>query len=145
MAIQVNVYQDKRKNGNKLFYGRAYHVNTINREQLAERIQANCTVKRSDVQAVLTELVEVMNYELANSNKVLLDGFGYFSIGCKTSGALTKEEWNVNDNLKGFRVNFLPASKRQNGKVSSKTFISGLKATVIELAEKKKKGDEDND
>ena len=142
MAIQVKVYQDKRKNSNHLFYGRAHHLNIINRDQLAERIQANCTVKKSDVVAVLTELVEVMNYELANSNKILLDGFGYFSIGCKTSGALTKEEWTIQDNLKAFRVNFLPTSKRTNGKVTSKTFISGLKATVIDLAEKKKKDEE---
>ena len=69
-------------------------------------------------------------------------GFGYFSIGCKTSGALTKEEWTIQDNLKAFRVNFLPTSKRTNGKVTSKTFISGLKATVIDLAEKKKKDEE---
>ena len=142
MAIQVSVYQDKRKNSNHLFYGRAYHLNIIDLMALAERIQANCTVKKSDVVAVLTELVEVMNYELANSNKILLDGFGYFSIGCKTSGALTQKEWTIQDNLKGFRVNFLPTSKRTNGKVTSKTFISGLKATVIDLNETKKKDEE---
>lgn len=144
MAIQVKVYQDKRRNSNHLYYGRAYHVNTINRDQLADRIQANCSVKKSDVVAVLTELVEVMGYELANSNQILLDGFGYFYIGCRTSGAIAKEDWTIQENLKGFRVGFKPTSSRTNGKVTSKTFITGLKAAVIDLAETKKKDDDDD-
>ncbi|MBQ9236337.1 MAG: HU family DNA-binding protein [Prevotella sp.] len=147
MAIQVKVYQDNRKNSNKLFYGRAYHLNIINRDQLAERIQANCTVKKSDVVAVLTELVEVMNYELANSNKILLDGFGYFSVGVKTSGALDKEEWNVQENLKKFRVNFRPTMKRDaaTGKITGKSLGYGYKATIIDLADKKKKQEEEGE
>ncbi|MBO7051298.1 MAG: HU family DNA-binding protein [Prevotella sp.] len=144
MAIQVKVYQDTRKNSNKLFYGRAYHLNTIDSDQLAERIQANCTVKKSDVVAVLTELVEVMNYELANSNKIKLDGFGYFSVGVKTSGALAKDEWNVPENLKNFHINFRPTMNRDaaTGKITGKSFGFGYKATVIDLADKKKKEEE---
>lgn len=132
MAIQVKIYQDTRSNGNGLFYGRAKHFSTINRAELAKRIQANCTVKHSDVLAVLTELTEVMSYELANGNKILLDDFGYFYIGVKTSGAMTKKEWNVNDNLKAFRCNFLPVGKRDKSGVTSRTFTSGLKAIKME-------------
>ena len=78
MAIFINVYQDKRKNSNKLFYGRAMHPQTIDTRALAKRIEKNVSVKESDVYAVLIELAEVMTYELANSNKVQLDRFGYF-------------------------------------------------------------------
>lgn len=128
MAIQIKVSQDTRKNGSGLFYGRAKHLNIIDRNALAERIQANCTVKKADVLAVLTELAEVMTYELANSNKVLLDDFGYFYIGAKSSGAISAKEYNCNENIKGFRVGFLPVGKREKNGVTSRVFTAGLKA-----------------
>lgn len=138
MAIQVKVHQDTRSNGNGLFYGRAKHFETVNREELAKRIQANCTVKHSDVLAVLTELTEVMTYELAHGNKILLDDFGYFYISVRTSGAMTAKEWNVQDNVKGFRCNFLPVGKRDKSGLTSRTFTAGLKAVKMDVEEKKK-------
>ncbi len=121
MAILLNVLQDKRKNSNHLWYGRAIQPATIDTAALAQRIQANVSVKEADVYSVLIELAEVMAYELSNGNKVQLDRFGYFWFGARTSGALTADEWTVPDNLKGFRINFQLFNKRNSeGKVTSK-------------------------
>lgn len=129
MSIKVKAFQDKRKDSNNLWYFRAIHPSTINRDTLADRIQANCTVKRSDVLAVLTELVEVMNYELSNGNKVLLDGFGYFYIGVKSIGSIEKEDLDIEQNIQGFRCGFLPTGTRDTATgITSRTFCSGLKA-----------------
>ena len=60
MALLYKIVRDNRKDSNNLYYGRAVQINSINMEQLADIIQRNCTVKKSDVLAVLTELVETM-------------------------------------------------------------------------------------
>lgn len=127
MAIFINVYQDKRKNSNKLFYGRAMHPQTIDTRALAKRIEKNVSVKESDVYAVLIELADVMNEELSNSNKVQLDRFGYFSVGVSTSGALQAKDWSVAENLKGSKINFQTIRTMSNGKVTSKTFGYDMK------------------
>lgn len=125
-AIQYVTYQDNRKNGTNLWYGRAVYASTIDLDAIAERVQQNCSMKKSDVMAVLVEMVETMRYELQNSNKVKLDGFGTFSIGIKSKGAVSEEEFNANENVKGFRVKFLAEGKKQNGKIT-RTFTEGLR------------------
>lgn len=135
MAILVNVLQDKRKNSNKLWYGRAVHPYTIDTAALAKRIQANVSVKESDVMAVLIELAEVMSYELANGNKVQLDRFGYFYYGVKSSGALEAKDWNAAENLKGFRINFVLFNKRNGeGEVTSKS-LNGNSLKAVKYME----------
>lgn len=122
MPILVNVYQDKRKSSNNLWYGRALHPLTIDTNALAERIEQNVSVKKSDVYAVLIELANVMTFELSNGNKVQLDNFGYFAYGVRTTGSLTSKEWNTQENVKGFRINFqLFNTRNSEGKVTSKS------------------------
>ena len=150
MAIKINVYQDKRRNSNHLFYGRALHPTTVDTAGLAQRIQANVSVKESDVYAVLIELAEVMAYELSVGNKVQLDRFGYFAYGAKTSGAITAKDWTVPENLKGFRINFQLFNRRNStGKVTSKSLggleLKGEKYAIEGQIITPKKEDEEDD
>lgn len=126
-AIQYVTYQDNRRNGTKLWYGRAVHPTTVNLDQIAERIQQNCSMKKSDVMAVLVEMIETMNYELQNSNKVKLNGLGTFYVSLRTKGVSEEEKFNANDNVKAFTVNFLAEGRKQNGKMV-RTFTDGIKA-----------------
>lgn len=95
------LYQDKRKGvpTSGLWYARAIHPQVIETDALAERIQRNCTVKRSDVVAVLSELVEVMQDELQQSRVVKLNGFGSFKIGLRTRPAAKAFDFNVPGNV----------------------------------------------
>ena len=127
MAIQYVTKQDKRKNGNQLWYARAIHPSTVNLETIAERVQRNCSMTKGDVLAVLTEMISVMRDELQNSNKVKLDGLGTFSVGIRTKGANAEEDFNAQDNIKAFTVNFLAEGKVQNGRMV-RTFLDGVKA-----------------
>lgn len=127
MAIQYVTRQDNRKNGNQLWYGRAIHPSTIDLTTIAERVQRNCSMTKGDVLAVLTEMVSVMRDELQNSNKVKLDGLGTFSVGIRTKGADKEDDFNAQDNIKSFTVNFLAEGKVQNGKVV-RAFLDGIKA-----------------
>ena len=97
--------------GSKMFgkwYGRAVHLNTVTLNDIAMQIQANTTAKEADVKAVLTELIEVMQRELQNSNRVRLDGIGTFKVTFASKGADTADDWSSLDCVKKFRINFMP-------------------------------------
>src|SRR5574344_257318 len=116
MAIQYSTKQSTRKGGNLKWYGRAVHPSTVSLEVIAERIQRTSSMTKGDVLAVLTEMISVMKDELQNSNKVKLDGLGTFAIGLRTNGANSEEEFNANENIDAFVVNFLAEGRKQNGK-----------------------------
>ena len=138
MAINYRLYQNNREGSSTKgkWYARAVALNTIDTEKLAEIIQSNCTVKKSDVKAVLQELAETIRIELLNGNKVKIDNFGYFSMGLKTSPAASAKTFSAADNVKGIHINFLPLGKidRNSGAVVRELF-SG--ATIKELPENK--------
>ena len=112
MALLYKIVRDNRKNSGNLYYGRAVQIQTIDSEGLADIIQRNCTLKKSDVIAVIKELIEVMTDQLQNSVTVKLDGFGTFKIGLKTIGADKPENFGISRNVKGLRVNFISAGKK---------------------------------
>ena len=108
-------------------FAKAVITNTADLQVLAERIQRNCSAKRSDVLAVLTELVEVMQDELQNGHKVKLDGFGSFKIGIRGTTAESVEKYKVTENVKGLRVNFQPEVHVDTDKKRTKMFLSGCR------------------
>ena len=102
MSVFYRLHQDQStgtKRSGK-WYARAVPTACIGTRQLAEIIQRNCTVKKSDVMAVLEELVEVMKDQMQDSKRVKLDGFGSFKIGIESKGA--------QQFLQGCRVEELP-------------------------------------
>ena len=123
--LQKNLNPKSSSYGN--VYAKAVITNTIDLSMLADRIQRNCTAKRSDVVAVLIELVEVMQDELQNGHKVKLDGFGSFKIGIRGTTAESVEEFKVSENVKGLRVNFQPEVHVDTDKKRTKMFLSGCK------------------
>lgn len=90
------------------YYARAVMTDEFNLEAIADRIQRNCSMKKSDVLAVLTEMVEVMRDELQASHTVRIDGLGTFKIGIKSSYAKSDTDFNVSQHIHGCRVNFRP-------------------------------------
>jgi len=94
---------------NGKWYARAISVGTLETADLAEIIQRNCSMKKSDVLAVLTELVEVMTDKLQESYAVKLNDFGTFKIGITSKGADDPTNFTVTNNIVGTHVNFQPA------------------------------------
>ena len=97
MSVFYRLHQDQStgtKRSGK-WYARAVPTAVINTRQLAEIVQRNCTVKRSDVVAVIEELVEVMKDQMQDSKRVKLDGFGSFKIGIESKGAATAAKFTV--------------------------------------------------
>ena len=76
---------------------------------MSERIQATCTVHKSDVFAVLVALEDVITEALQNGEIVHLGDLGTLQIGISSKGALTED--NYNDSLiTKARINFRPGS-----------------------------------
>ena len=83
MAVSYRLYQNNREGKFKgMWYARACHNGTVDIYKLADIMQANCTVKRSDILAVLAELVEVMTDQLQNSMRVKLNTLKVGFLSC---------------------------------------------------------------
>lgn len=134
MAVLYKFIQDNRATSstNGMWYARAIMNGTVDTNALAEIMQRNCTVKKSDIKAVLTELVETMQDQLQNSMRVKIDGLGSFKIGLKGTYAESPEEYDVSKNIVGMRVNFLPETHINLDKTRSHALLDG--ATVRETA-----------
>ena len=129
MAVLYRLSQNKME-GSKAYgkwYAQAVMTGVVDTNALATIMQRNCTVKKADILAVITELIETMQDQLQDSKRVKLDGFGSFKIGIENEkgGALTAAEFSTNKNVKGLHVLFLPEVKTDSTGVRQKTFITG--------------------
>lgn len=133
MAVRYRLYQNNNMKSEKykMWYARAVALDTVTTDQLADTIEANCTVKRADILAVLSELVVVMKKELQASKKVKLDRFGSFKLGISTTASETAKGFNVGQNVKGIHVIFQPELKIGTDGRRMKSFLDGC--TVAEL------------
>ena len=135
MAVFYRLHQDQStgtKRSGK-WYARAVPTAVIGTRQLAEIIQRNCTVKKSDVMAVIEELVEVMKDQMQDSKRVKLDGFGSFKIGVQSKDAQTAAKFTVADHIKGLHVVFMPERTTDSGGNKSKQFLQGCKVEELPL------------
>ncbi len=107
--IKKFVNSSSSKNG--YYYAKAMMLGEVDLDAIAEKIQRNCSMKKSDVKAVLTEMVEVMAEALQDSKKVRINGLGSFKMAIKSELVQKLQDVNSADTIKGFRVRFTPEYK----------------------------------
>ena len=133
MSVLFRLHQDQSvgtKRSGK-WYARAVPIGVIDTRGLSEIIQRNCTVKRSDVMAVIEELVEVMKDQMQDSKRVKLDGFGSFKIGITSKGARSAKAFTVQDNIKGMHIVFTPERSTDAAGNRVKQFLQGAKCEEL--------------
>ena len=106
----------QNKNDESTAYGKwfataVYDQHFIETEQLADFIQTQASVKKSDIKAVLDELGGAMKHFFELGQKVRLDGIGIFKVGFSSIGAATKDDCGA-ANITTRRVLFQPESAR---------------------------------
>ena len=116
------------------FYVRAIYDDAfITTEQLADFIQTQCTVKRSDCKAVLDELGGAMKHFFELGQKVRLDGIGIFKVGISSEGSDTLEGCTA-ANVKSSRVVFSPETTAvptgETAEVQRPAMVNGAPALV---------------
>lgn len=134
MSVFYRLYQDNRETSSTKgkWYARAVHPNVVDTARLASIMQNNCTVKESDIMAVLQELGETMREQLIDSKSVRIQNLGTFKVGMRTTGSDTVKEFNVKKNIKGLHILFQPETKTDAS--TGKRFKKLLEgATIKEL------------
>ena len=95
----------------KWFATAVYDQHFITTEELAEFIQTQASVKKSDIKAVLDELGGALKHFFELGQKVKLDGIGIFKVGFSSIGTNKKEDCGA-QNITTRRVLFQPETER---------------------------------
>ncbi len=95
----------------KYFAKAVYDKGFVETKQLAEYIQSQASVKRSDIIAVLDELGAAMKHYFELGQKVKLEGIGIFKVGFSSIGADKVEDLGA-QNITTRRVLFTPETVR---------------------------------
>ena len=106
----------QNKNDESTAYGKwyataVYDQHFIETEQLAEFIQTQASVKKSDIKAVLDELGGALKHFFELGQKIRLDGIGIFRVGFSSIGTATKDDCGA-QTISKRRVIFIPESSR---------------------------------
>ena len=112
-----------------------YDKRFVTTGQLAEFIQTQCTVKKSDIKAVLDELGSAFKHFFELGQKIKLDGIGIFKVGISSAPSDTEEGCTAALVKKG-RVNFQPevtSVLKEVVTVQRPKMVNGV-ATVVETA-----------
>lgn len=128
MSVKYRKVVNNRKNSatKGKVYGRAVVNDVIHTKKLAEKIGKRCTVTEPDILAVINALETEIADNLAQGNRIVLDGFGSFKVGLSTAPADTAKQFTAN-NIKGMHVIFAPAIEVESGK-RIKAMLRGVKA-----------------
>ena len=83
--------KSQNKNSKSAAYGKyfataVYDEKFITTEQIADFIQQQCSIKKSDIKAALDELGGAMKHFFELGQKIRLDGIGIFKVGFSSIG-----------------------------------------------------------
>ena len=125
----------------KYFAQAVYDNRFIGTEELADFIQQQASVKKSDIKAVLDELGAALKHYFELGQKIKLDGIGILKVGFSRIGVEKKEDCTAST-ITTRRILFQPETervvvgqdKKSNGTVKQKFVqaISLLKDVVFE-------------
>ena len=102
------------------YYAQAQARGDVSLRDMAERIQATCTVHKSDVYAVLMALEDVVAEAIQNGEIVRLGELCTLQVGLSGKGAVTEEDYTT-DLIKRAKINFRPGTVLANA-LASLTF-----------------------
>ena len=119
-------------------YGK-YYARAVNDEkftelsEIADFIQKQATVKRSDVKAVLDELGEAIQHYLGQGRKVKIEGLGVFKPGIGSDGVENITDFNPAQHLHQTHLIFTPATETV-GKRRIATAIAKVTWEMVDVA-----------
>src|SRR5574344_612036 len=94
-----------------LWFPKALHPVTVTTEDLLKEIPRNCSLKRSDLLAALTELSEFLLRHLRQGEVVDIDGIGRFKLEVKGQGVLSPDDFDEQTDVSGYVCHFTPYSR----------------------------------
>ena len=130
------LYQNNNSNSKSFgkWFGRAVTTEKVGIDVISQRMQDSCTVKRSDVKAVLEELGSTIKDIVQDSKRVEIPGLGCFKLSINTSGEDNKDEWTPVSNVKRVKVLFQPETEQAiSGGKRRRTYLltKGVKIGIV--------------
>ena len=128
---QKYIKSQNKNSHNAKTYGKyyakpVYDEKFIETDEIADFIQTQATLKRSDIKAALDELGAAMKHFLEMGQKIRLAGIGIFKVGFSSIG-VTKADDCTASTITSRRVLFQPETERivvgsaeKNGKIFQK-------------------------
>jgi len=136
MSQKLQIYKcvnERSRAFGKYFVRAVYDGKFVETDRLADFIQAQCTVKRSDIIAVLDELGSAMKHYFEHGEKIRLKNIGVFKVGVSSAPSATKEGCSA-ASVKSSRVLFLPQTESvptgETKEVTRAVMVDGV-ATVV--------------
>ena len=142
--IIYEVYQNKNEHSSAYgkWYGRVKYLESLNTRKLANHISEHGSIYTPDVvYGVLEKFRSCLLEMLLNSKKVKIEGLGtfYTTLECLKGGAVSKDKFNINSNIEGLHIRFLPEQEQEQN-ISSRQFLK--QAEFINVDSLLKKEDE---
>ena len=134
MANQFCLYQNKNTKSTTFgkYYARPIHDNKfLETKELAEFIQTQASVKRSDVKAVLDEMGYAIMHFLGQGRKVKIEGLGIFKPSVSSKPLENLKDWDQAKYLKQTHLIFTPETEA----VGTKRQPTAVKEVSWEMAE----------
>ena len=108
--------KSKNNNNQSTAYGKyfataVYDEKFITTEQIADFIQQQCSIKKSDIKAALDELGGAMKHFFELGQKIRLDGIGIFKVGFSSIGVNKIEDCSA-ATITDRRILFQPETER---------------------------------
>ena len=125
--IIYEVYQNKNEHSaaHGKYYARVKYLESLNTRKLSNHISEHGSIYTPDVvYGVMEKFRSCLIEMLLQSKKVKIDGLGtfYATIECKKGGATTKDKFNINSNIEGLHIRFMP-EQEQEMNISSRQFL----------------------
>ena len=119
------------------YYAQAQARGDVNVREMAERIQATCTVHKTDVYAVLVALEDVVKEAIQNGEIVRLGELCTLQVSLSGKGTLTEEEYD-DSLIKKAKINFRPGTILAGA-------LESLKYSKVPIKYPKEEKEENND
>ena len=115
-TIELMIYTLKKQKSPILpsagmYVARVCHSDVVDTEEIASKIQENCTLKRSDVLAVLSELEDVLCNYLKDGRIVRLNHLGRLKLEIEGKPVSSPEEFDPQKHIRAVRLHFIPESR----------------------------------
>lgn len=120
----------------KYFARAVYDKNPISTKDIANFIQVQASIKKSDCLAVLDELGAALKHYLELGQKVKIEGIGIFKVGFSSIGATTEDGVTAN-NIYGKRVIFTPETIRVKRQPEARGLDDGTTKVVNQFTVEK--------
>ena len=125
--IIYEVYKNKNEHSSAYgkYYARVKYLESLNTRRLSNHIAEHGSIYTPDVvYGVMEKFRSCLLEMLLNSKKVKIEGLGtfYTTIECQKGGAVSKDKFSVNKDIKGLHIRFLPEQEQETN-ISSREFL----------------------